>query len=108
MAYDFYRVLGDKFKARNRSRVTPLAHALVGVGLSRGEVKITFPTSTSNFKVSETGIALSLGGGFDVKASNRFGFRLTADYNPVYAGGSQIDPRGWRDHLRLSLGFVIH
>jgi hypothetical protein len=104
----FNFLVGPEFKARNRSKVTPLAFTLVGVGLSRGEVKITFPTSTGNIKVSDTGIALALGGGFDVKASNRFGFRVTADYNTVYAGGNQIDPRSWRDHIRFSFGIVVH
>ena len=104
----FNFLIGPEFKARNRSRVTPLAYTLIGVGVSRGEVKITFPAGTSNVQVSDRGVALALGGGFDVKASNRFSLRVTADYNPVYAGGNSIDPRGWRDHVRLSLGFVIH
>ena len=104
----FNFLIGPEFKARNRSRVTPLAFTLVGAGLSRGEVKITLPTSTINVKVSDTGVALALGGGLDVKAANRLSFRFTADYNPVYAGGSAIDPRGWRDHVRFSLGIVVH
>jgi len=104
----FNFLIGPEFKARNRSRVTPLAYTLIGVGVSRGEVKITFPAGTSNVQVADTGVALALGGGFDVKASNRFSIRVTADYNPVYAGGNSIDPRGWRDHVRLSLGFIIH
>jgi hypothetical protein len=104
----FNLLIGPEFKGRNRSKVTPLAYTLIGAGLSRGEVKFTFPTGTINVKVSETGVALALGGGFDVKASNRFGFRITADYNTVYAGGRQIDPRDWRDHVRFSFGIVVH
>lgn len=104
----FNFLIGPEFKWRNRTRVTPFAHVLVGAAVSRGDIRLTFPGGTGLIKVSDTGIALALGGGFDIKASKRFSFRTTADYNPAYAGGQTTDPRGWRDHVRFSVGIVFH
>lgn len=104
----FNFLIGPEFKWRNHTRLTPFAHALVGAAVSRGDVRLTFPGGTGLIKVSDTGVALALGGGFDIKASKRFSFRTTVDYNPAYAGGQTIDPRGWRDHVRFSVGIVFH
>jgi hypothetical protein len=71
-------------------------------------VTIAAPGGAGLLKVANSGVALGLGGGFDVKISRRLSFRTSVDYNPTYAGASTIDPRDWRDHLRISLGFVLH
>lgn len=104
----FNFLIGPEFKARNSSRFTPFAHALAGVGHARGEVRIKFTSGSGLIKVSDTGFALALGGGVDFRVSKRVSLRLSTDYNPEYAGGSAIDRRSWRDHLRISIGIVIH
>jgi opacity protein-like surface antigen len=104
----FNFLIGPEYKWRNHTRLTPFAHALVGAGVSGGEVRLTFPGGTGLIKVSDTGVALGLGGGFDIRVSKRVSFRTSVDYNPAYAGGTSIDPRGWRDHVRFSVGIVFH
>jgi opacity protein-like surface antigen len=104
----FNFLIGPEFKWRNHTPLTPFAHALVGAGVSNGDVRLTFPGGTGLIKVSDTGVALALGGGFDIGVSKRFSVRTSVDYNPVYLGGTTTDPRGWRDHVRFSVGIVFH
>lgn len=104
----FNFLVGPEFKWRNHTRLTPFAHTLVGVGVSKGDARLTFPGGTSLIKVSNTGVALALGGGFDIRVSKRFSFRTSVDYNPAYIGGGTTgDPRNWRDQVRFSVGFVF-
>jgi opacity protein-like surface antigen len=104
----FNLLIGPEFKWRNHTRLTPFAHALVGAGLGRGDVRLTFPGGNGLIKVSDTGVAMALGGGVDIKASKRVSFRTSVDYNPIHLGGTTTDPRGWRDHVRFSIGIVFH
>lgn len=104
----FNFLVGPEFKWRNHTRLTPFAHTLVGVGVSKGDVMLTFPGGTSLIKVSNTGVALALGGGFDIRVSKRFSFRTSVDYNPAYiGGGTTTDARNWRDQVRFSVGIVF-
>ena len=104
----FNFLVGPEFKWRNHTRLTPFAHVLAGVGVSKGDVTLTFPGGTSLIKVSNTGVALALGGGFDIRVSKRFSFRTSVDYNPAYiGGGTTTDPRNWRDQVRFSVGIVF-
>lgn len=76
--------------------------------MSKGDVRLTFPGGTGLIKVSTTGVALALGGGFDIRISKRFSFRTSVDYNPAYTGGgTTIDPHSWRNHVRFSVGIVF-
>jgi hypothetical protein len=76
--------------------------------VSKGDGMLTFPGGTSLIKVSKTGVALALGGGFDIRVSKRFSFRTSVDYNPAYiGGGTTTDPRNWRDQVRFSVGIVF-
>ncbi|HEU4388881.1 MAG TPA: outer membrane beta-barrel protein [Blastocatellia bacterium] len=105
----FNFLVGPEFKWRNHTRLTPFAHTLVGVGVSKGDGRLTFPGGTSLIKISNTGVALALGGGFDIRVSKRFSFRTSVDYNPAYiGGGTTTDPRNWRDQVRFSVGIVFH
>jgi opacity protein-like surface antigen len=104
----FNFLVGPEFKWRNHTRLTPFAHTLVGVAVSKGDGMLTFPGGTSLIKVSKTGVALALGGGFDIRVSKRFSFRTSVDYNPAYiGGGTTTDPRNWRDQVRFSVGLVF-
>ena len=76
--------------------------------MSKGDVRLTFPGGTGLVQVSTTGVTLALGG-FDIRISKRFSFRASVDYNPAYTGGgTTIDPRSWRDHVRFLVGIVFH
>jgi opacity protein-like surface antigen len=103
----FYNFLaGPEFKARNRTRLTPFAHALFGVAHSSAEVK----SNDGAFSVSrtDTGFAMAFGGGLDIRASKRFSIRSSIDYNPTFLDNSGLGPRHRQDNVRLSLGVLFH
>lgn len=71
------------------SRVKPFAHALFGV--ARQTVRFQQPASddSSGFdaKAEETSFAMKLGGGIDLRVSDRIDLRLVEfNYNPIFAG----------------------
>lgn len=101
-------LIGPEFRASNRTRLTPFAHALIGAGYDRGTVKLSGLGANGTFNISDSGFAAAVGGGFDIKAAERFSFRTSMDYNPVCAGSKDYDPRGCRDHVRISVGIVFH
>lgn len=71
-----------------KSRVKPFAHALFGV--ARQTVRFRMPASegSSGFdaRANETSFAMKLGGGLDVRVSERIDVRLFEfNYNPIFA-----------------------
>jgi opacity protein-like surface antigen len=98
-----YNLLGGlQLKARNRSRVTPFAHALFGGGLFRGFSAVLLPSSNTYFFDDAKSFAMAFGGGLDVRASRRVTVRaVQADYNPTFFG------QGRQDNFRLSFGVVF-
>ena len=105
-AYSF--LIGPEVRAGNRTRFTPFAHALIGAGYDRGTVKLSGLGTNGTLKFSDAGLAAAIGGGFDIKAADRTSFRASMDYNPICAGSKDYDPRGCRDHVRISVGIVFH
>ena len=101
-------LVGPEFRASNRTRFTPFAHALIGAGFNRGDLKLSGTGTNVTLKIADTGLAAAIGGGFDITATNRVSFRASMDYNPICAGSKYYDPRGCRDHVRISLGIVFH
>ena len=98
-----YNFLGGlQFKARNKTRVTPFAHALSGVGLFRGFSAILAPSGNTFFFDDAKSFAMVFGGGVDIRASKRITIRaIQADYNPTFFG------QGRQDNFRLSFGVVF-
>jgi opacity protein-like surface antigen len=98
-----YNLLGGlQFRARNRSRATPFAHALFGGGLFRGFSAVLLPSSNTYFFDDAKSFAMAFGGGLDIRASRRVTVRaVQADYNPTFFG------RGRQDNFRLSFGVVF-
>lgn len=97
-----YNFLGGvQFKDNaSKAKITPFAHALVGVGYGRTRVRNLNCPSTVNAGVcaglavndSDTGLAAAFGGGLDVKFGSRVGLRLIqVDYNPVHLNGRTLD-----------------
>ena len=98
-----YNLLGGvQFKARNQTRVTPFAHALLGVGFFRGFSAILLPASNTYFFDDAKSFAMVFGGGIDIRASKHISVRvIQADYNPTFFG------QGRQDNFRLSFGMVF-
>jgi hypothetical protein len=96
---------GPEFKARNRTRFTPFAYALAGAAYTKATFRTPGPTLNLLLKRWDTGFAMALGGGLDIRATKRVSFRGSMDYNPVWVNDS-IDSR--RDLIRLSLGVLFH
>ena len=96
---------GPEFKARNRTRFTPFVYALAGAAYTKATFRTPGPALNLLLKRWDTGFAMALGGGFDIRATKRVSFRGSMDYNPVWINDS-IDSR--RDFIRLSLGILFH
>jgi opacity protein-like surface antigen len=98
----YYFLGGVRFTARSRNPVTPFAHALAGASLFRG-----FTTNRSSagnvFTFDDaTSFAMALGGGLDVRFSDRIAVRMIqADYAPTFFGP------GRQDNFRLSFGIIF-
>lgn len=97
-SFSIYNFLGGlQVKNNSRSaRLKPFAHALVGGA--------RYKASTLGFgSFSETGFAMALGGGLDVRAGKHIDVRvIQADYNPARISG------GTDHNFRLGVGIVIH
>jgi opacity protein-like surface antigen len=98
-----YNLLGGvQFKARNQTRATPFAHALLGGGLFRGFSAILSPSSNNYFFDDARSFAMVFGGGLDIRASKRITIRaIQADYNPTFFG------QGTQHNFRFSFGVVF-
>ena len=108
-----YTYLGGVQLKNNSSEATfkPFVHALVGAAHLRNRVKINdnfciaiAPTPCpGDFTEKDTGFAAALGGGVDIRASDRIDFRIfQVDYIPtrLFDGRQQT--------LRLGIGIAFH
>jgi opacity protein-like surface antigen len=102
-----YFMAGPEIKGRNRTRLTPFAHALFGLVHARTEFS-TSGTFNLSDKASETAFAMAFGGGLDIRASKRISIRAMMDYNPTFLNNSGMASRERQDHVRLSLGILFH
>jgi hypothetical protein len=146
----FYVIAGPEWKIRRDKRFAPFAQALAGIVYSRstfvmagsdvqygnpftgGVLLFTsagFPRDR-NVRYSDahadSGPALALGGGFDIRLRTRLGVRVAMDYDPTFlarpvAPDLTTDAQGFvhlsqpgpnerhrQDHVRLSIGMVWH
>ena len=98
----YYLLAGPEFKARGNRSVTPFAHALVGASLFRGFTTLNAPTGNIFTFDDATSFALAVGGGLDVRASDRIAIRVfQVDYIPTFFGP------GRQDNFRVSFGVVF-
>jgi len=80
---DMYVVtVGPRFALRRYERITPFAHALVGVARTSLDAgSITTSTGTISTSINDSGFALVVGGGLDININELVAFRLfQADY----------------------------
>ena len=101
--YNF--LAGPEFKARNSTRFTPFVHALGGFAHTSATFTTPGPTHILFLRRNDNSFAMGLGGGLDIRASNRVSFRAMTDYNPVFV---QDSTGGRRDFVRFSLGVLFH
>jgi len=87
----------------------PFAHALIGGAHVRNRVTFTggcvaiVPSPCPNFTDSETGLAGAVGGGIDIRASNKIDIRVIQfDYNPTRVFDST------QHNFRIGVGIVFH
>ena len=100
---------GIQFKDNNVDRrLKPLGHFMVGVGHSRSDVQSSCSPAGSCNPLSipqsrrDTGLAVVVGGGIDIKLNDRFDLRLVQfDYNPVVLKASTLH------NVRIGIGIVI-
>jgi opacity protein-like surface antigen len=77
------------------TRFRPFAHALVGVAHASSDLR----TPTVSVSDDDNGLALALGGGLDVRATNSLDIRVVqVDYNPNRFNGETDN------NIRLSFG----
>ncbi|MCP9494683.1 MAG: porin family protein [Pyrinomonadaceae bacterium MAG19_C2-C3] len=115
-AFNF--LAGPQYRFTNSTRVTPFVRALAGVQNRRVEFDVegTNTPDLFDFDESATDFALAIGGGLDVRVSDRVAIRaFQIDYNPVFerdrtitAGGFTDTFEGQRvDNARFSIGVVF-
>jgi opacity protein-like surface antigen len=103
----FYFMAGPEIKARNRTRVTPFAHALFGVARSTADFSTASAIFTRSDSHTRTGFAYALGGGLDFRVSKRFSVRAMADYTQTFLGDADPNESGRQNHVRFSLGILF-
>lgn len=107
-----YNVLGGVQVKDNSVEKTfkPFVHGLAGIG--HGRIKISgVNCATTNLiscnqivSESETGFAVAVGGGLDIRLSDRIDLRaFQADYNPIWFG----EGTGMTNNFRFGIGIVI-
>lgn len=91
----FNFLAGPSYKFRNESRVTPFVRALAGVAHTRfsadASVSTATGTTSNSFETNTTDFALGVGGGVDVRLTDRIDLRvLQVDWNPVFLGDRSV------------------
>jgi hypothetical protein len=145
----FYVTAGPEWKIRRDKRFAPFAQALAGIAYTRStfmmsgsDVQYTNPFTggvllftSGGFPPDRTihygdahadaGVALAIGGGFDIRLSKPIALRAAMDYDPTFLirpvlpdltpdaqGQVHLQPapneRHRQDHVRLSIGIVWH
>ena len=105
--YNFLGGVQFKDNAKGGRRAKPFAHLLVGAA----HAKVAFDNSPCLEALgfacltdeSETGIAGAVGGGLDIRLSDRLDFRaVQLDYNPTRLGSET------QHNFRVGVGIVFH
>jgi opacity protein-like surface antigen len=111
--YNF--LAGPQYKFHNRHRATPFIHALAGVANNRFTIDAIpsgATTPIASDSLSLTDFALAIGGGLDIRVSDRISIRaFQLDYNPVFVRSRTVDlgdiDSRRLDNLRFSIGIVF-
>lgn len=108
--YNFLGGVQFKNNASN-ARFKPFGHALAGLAVIRTEASIactsgtcpTFITSIPRFDYTSRNLAFAVGGGLDIKITDKIDFRaIQFDFNPIWRGGGF-----WQKNFRIGAGIVF-
>ena len=99
---------GPQYGFARSSAVSPFVHGLAGVGITRSRIHV--PSLNATDDLSSTDFALALGGGVDVRVSERVAIRVfQVDYNPIFL--DRFNELGFgkvrADNVRFSFGVVF-
>jgi opacity protein-like surface antigen len=121
----WYFLAGPSYVFPSYGRVQPFGRIMGGVAhtsfASSEERAVAGGTSTSSFNVGSTDFAMGIGGGLDVRVSERLKVRvIQIDYSPVFLGDRAVSVLGQagvlqpvvldgqrQDNLRLSFGIAF-
>ena len=104
--YNF--LVGPELHFRNHTRFTPFVHTLAGLAHTNATFKTSGTGINLAISTSETGFAMGLGPGFDIRIARRFSYRMILDYNPKWVGRDDDGSRKMLGDVRLSVGIVLH
>ena len=109
-----------KNNVKDGPRFKPFGHALIGVAVQKIDVdspQLPALFGVNDFSINETSLAFALGGGVDIRVTDRIDARLgQIDWNIIRRGDQQFQgpgriillPNTRQDNLRFSIGIVIH
>jgi len=103
----FNFLAGPEVKWRNRTRLTPFAHALFGITHATATFSTTGPALTLSRTDADTGFAMTYGGGFEVRILSRVGFRTSFDYSKAFVGSNAL-PAQRVNSVGYSTGVIFH
>ena len=99
---------GPQYRFGGNGPVTPFVRSLFGIANTRAKLEV--PSLNSSGTNSSTDFALAIGGGLDVRVSERVDLRVfQVDYNPIFlSSGNQLGFGNTRaDNVRFSFGVVF-
>jgi len=99
---------GPQYRFRGNSTVTPFVRALAGIADTRSRLEVAIHNTSDTD--SSTDFALALGGGLDVRISERVDLRVfQVDYNAIFLSrGNELGFGHARaDNVRFSFGVVF-
>lgn len=109
---------GPQVKFFNKGRATPFARALFGAAHFRNDFSASLGPINNRITDNYTNFAAAVGGGLDVRVSDRVSLRLIqVDYNPAFLKdrrvtdslGNVYEVKGRRqDNVRLAFGIVFN
>ena len=103
----FNFLAGPEIKGRNRTRLTPFAHALFGMAHTTATFRTAGPALTLSRTDADTGFAMTYGGGLEVRVLSRVSFRTSLDYSKAFVGASALPPQRVNS-VGYSAGIVFH
>jgi len=106
----FYFMAGPEVRGRNRTRFTPFARALFGGVASNASFSTSGTALIHADSATRSAFSMDFGGGLDLRISERFAIRGTADYTGIFLrdlGDTDSGGRSLQNHLRLAIGVVV-
>jgi hypothetical protein len=103
-------MVGPEVKIRDKKLVAPFAYALIG--RAHSAVRITgqtFPNDKfGSYDFTRDGVASALGGGLDLRVSDRASLRSSVDYNPMRVDAAFMSgPGQTQTAFRTSIGVLF-